>query len=92
MSDVLTVNELSRFNRHKSLGARGAKTHVSAVCSTDGMMTLVADLSAMVLGGRGGSPDRPYLLDRSCRPEAWDGGRALFSFPVNGCGAKVQVV
>ncbi|XP_075906731.1 uncharacterized protein LOC142904490 [Nelusetta ayraudi] len=61
------------------------------LCSTDGMMTLVADLSAMVLGGRG-SPDRPNLLDRSCRPEAWDGGRVLFSFPVNGCGSKVQVV
>lgn len=55
-------------------------------------MTLVADLSGMALGGREGSPDRPKLLDTSCRPDAWDGARVLFSFPLNGCGSKVEVL
>lgn len=79
-------------NSHKFLSAHGAKTHVSAVCSTNGMMTFVVDLSAMVLGEAEGAPGRTSLLDRSCRPEDSDNSRALFSFPINGCSSQAKVV
>lgn len=81
-----------RCNRHRFLCAHVAKMHVSAVCSTDGIMTLVVDLSAMVLGGGEGAPGRTNLLDRSCRPEDSDDSSALFSFPINRCGSQAKVV
>lgn len=80
-----------RCSHCRFLSAHGAKTHVSAVCSTDGMMTVVVDLSAMVLGGGEGSPGRTNLLDRGCRPEDSDDSRALFSFPINRCGSQAKV-
>lgn len=75
-------------NRHKSLHV--AKSCVSTVCSTDGMMTFVVDLSAIVMG-REGAPGRASLLDRSCRPVDSDNSRALFSFPINHCGSQAKV-
>lgn len=81
-----------RCNCYRFLDAHGAKTYVSAVCSTDGMMTFVVDLSAMVLGGGEGAPGRTNLLDRSCRPDDSDDSRALFSFPINRCGSQAKVV
>uniref|UniRef100_A0A673CS90 ZP domain-containing protein n=1 Tax=Sphaeramia orbicularis TaxID=375764 RepID=A0A673CS90_9TELE len=59
------------------------------VCSTDGMMTVVADLSLAVPSG--GVPASTNLLDKNCGPREADDTRALFSFPVNTCGSVVKL-
>ncbi|KAM9833282.1 uncharacterized protein ACBT44_005224 isoform 1-T1 [Syngnathus typhle] len=59
------------------------------VCSTDGTMTVAADLSRMTPGGA--SPLTSNLLDSSCGPAEADETRALFSFPLNSCGSKVKL-
>ncbi|XP_037118885.1 LOW QUALITY PROTEIN: uncharacterized protein LOC119129636 [Syngnathus acus] len=59
------------------------------VCSTDGRMTVAADLSRMTPGGA--SPLTSNLLDSSCGPAEVDETRALFSFPLNSCGSKVKL-
>ncbi|XP_051911499.1 uncharacterized protein LOC127593827, partial [Hippocampus zosterae] len=59
------------------------------VCSTDGRMTAVADLSRITPGGA--APSTSNLLDTSCGPAEADHTRALFSFPLNGCGSKVEL-
>ncbi|KAM7366288.1 hypothetical protein PAMP_015739 [Pampus punctatissimus] len=59
------------------------------VCSTDGKMTVVADLSLVVQSG--GIPARTNLVDKNCRPKKVDGTRAFFSFPLNSCGSVVQL-
>lgn len=73
----------SLFNTHST------KMRVSAVCSTDGKMTVVADLSAAVRSG--GSPARASLVNKLCGPTDSDATRALFSFPLNSCGSTVKV-
>ncbi|KAM7366286.1 hypothetical protein PAMP_015738 [Pampus punctatissimus] len=59
------------------------------VCSTDGKMTVVADLSLVVQSG--GIPARTNLVDKNCRPKEVDGTRAFFSFPLNSCGSVVKL-
>ncbi|XP_030609883.1 uncharacterized protein LOC115797441 isoform X2 [Archocentrus centrarchus] len=59
------------------------------MCSTDGRVTVVANLSLVVPSG--GSPAEASLIDKSCGPKDADGTRALFSFPVNGCGAIITL-
>ncbi|XP_045897823.1 zona pellucida sperm-binding protein 4-like [Micropterus dolomieu] len=59
------------------------------MCSTDGRMTVVADLSLAVPSG--GVPARTNLLDKHCGPREADDTRALFSFPVNSCGSIVKL-
>ncbi|CAJ1086211.1 uncharacterized protein LOC117807237 isoform X1 [Xyrichtys novacula] len=54
------------------------------MCSTDGRMTVVADLSPA-------SEARANLIDKYCGPKETDGTRALFSFPLNGCGSTVKL-
>ncbi|XP_019210094.1 uncharacterized protein zpax4 isoform X2 [Oreochromis niloticus] len=54
------------------------------MCSTDGMMTVVANLPLVVSSG--GRTLRMSLMDNSCGPKDMNGTRALFSFPVNSCG------
>ncbi|XP_032366576.1 uncharacterized protein LOC116685762 [Etheostoma spectabile] len=59
------------------------------VCSADGRITVVADLSLAITSE--GVPARINLLDKNCRPKEMDGTRALFSFPINGCGSTVKL-
>ncbi|XP_030609903.1 uncharacterized protein LOC115797461 isoform X2 [Archocentrus centrarchus] len=59
------------------------------MCSTDGRVTVVANLPLVVPSG--GGPLRTSLIDKSCGPKDADGTRALFSFPVNGCGFMFEL-
>ncbi|XP_023130760.1 uncharacterized protein LOC111571698 isoform X2 [Amphiprion ocellaris] len=59
------------------------------MCSTDGRMTAVVDLSLAILSG--GSPGRTSLIDNKCGPKEADGTRALFSFPVSSCGSIIKL-
>ncbi|XP_070786318.1 uncharacterized protein [Enoplosus armatus] len=59
------------------------------MCSTDGRMTAVADLSLAIQSG--GVPARTNLNDKYCGPKEADGTRALFSFPLNSCGSIVKL-
>ncbi|KAM3590717.1 uncharacterized protein V6R79_015023 [Siganus canaliculatus] len=58
------------------------------MCSTDGKMTVAADLSLAIPAG---VPVRPNLVDKYCRPKETDSSRALFSFPLNSCGSTVKL-
>ena len=62
----------------------------SLVCSTDGKMTVVADLSLAIASG--GVPARTNLVDKYCGPKEADGTKVLFSFPLNSCGSTVKVL
>ncbi|TNN67940.1 hypothetical protein EYF80_021909 [Liparis tanakae] len=59
------------------------------VCSTDGRMTVVADLSPATPSG--GVPASFNLVDKDCEPKETDGSRALFSFPLNGCESTIKL-
>ncbi|KAM6960326.1 uncharacterized protein LKV04_021884 [Tautogolabrus adspersus] len=59
------------------------------MCSTDGKMTVVADLSLAIPSG--GVPARTNLIDKYCGPKETDDTRALFSFPLNSCGSTVKL-
>ncbi|KAG7497843.1 hypothetical protein JOB18_044709 [Solea senegalensis] len=58
------------------------------MCSTDGRMTVVADLSYLQ---HGGIPARSNLIDIYCGPKEADNTSALFTFPLNGCGSRVML-
>ncbi|XP_041635528.1 uncharacterized protein LOC121504631 isoform X2 [Cheilinus undulatus] len=59
------------------------------LCSTDGRMTVVADLSMAIPSG--GVPARTNLVDKFCGPKEMDSTRAFFSIPLNGCGSTVML-
>ncbi|XP_034425248.1 uncharacterized protein LOC117752166 [Hippoglossus hippoglossus] len=59
------------------------------LCSTDGKMTVVADLSLAISSG--GIPARSNLLNTHCGPKEVDDTRALFSFPLNSCGSIIKL-
>ncbi|XP_060951795.1 uncharacterized protein LOC133028776 [Limanda limanda] len=59
------------------------------LCSTDGKMTVVADLSMAISSG--GIPARSNLLSTQCRPKDADDTRALFSFVLNSCGSLIKL-
>ncbi|XP_070711321.1 uncharacterized protein [Pempheris klunzingeri] len=59
------------------------------MCSTDGRMTVVADLTLAISSG--GVPARTNLVDKYCGPKEADDTKALFSFPLNGCGSTVKL-
>ncbi|CAJ1086212.1 uncharacterized protein LOC117807238 [Xyrichtys novacula] len=59
------------------------------MCSTDGRMTAVADLSLTIPSG--GVPARTNLIDKYCGPKETDDTRALFSFPLNSCGSTIKL-
>ncbi|KAF3837097.1 hypothetical protein F7725_004561 [Dissostichus mawsoni] len=59
------------------------------MCSTDGRMTVVADLALAIPNG--GNPARTNLRDKYCGPKETDGSRALFSFSLNSCGSTVKL-
>uniref|UniRef100_A0A667Z6L3 Zona pellucida protein AX 4 n=1 Tax=Myripristis murdjan TaxID=586833 RepID=A0A667Z6L3_9TELE len=59
------------------------------VCSTDGRMTVVANVSMAIPSG--GIPAKTSLLDRNCGPKEADSSRAMFSFGLNTCGTRVKL-
>ncbi|XP_028994635.1 uncharacterized protein LOC114848361 [Betta splendens] len=59
------------------------------VCSTDGRMVVVANLSQAVPSG--GIPARTSLRNRNCGPKDADDTMALFSFPLNVCGSSIKI-
>ncbi|KAI9543314.1 hypothetical protein NQZ68_011963 [Dissostichus eleginoides] len=59
------------------------------MCSTDGKMTVVADLALAIPNG--GNPARTNLRDKYCGPKETDGSRALFSFSLNRCGSAIKL-
>ncbi|XP_027143566.1 uncharacterized protein LOC104923997 isoform X2 [Larimichthys crocea] len=58
------------------------------MCSTDGRMTVVADLPLAIPDG---DPARITLIAPYCGPKEADGTRVLFSFPFNSCGSTVKL-
>ncbi|XDV18957.1 hypothetical protein PO909_024543 [Leuciscus waleckii] len=58
------------------------------VCSAEGVMTVVSDVTKAVPTA---DPARTTLLDTSCRPQETDESRVLFSFGLNTCGTRFQV-
>ncbi|XP_030630840.1 uncharacterized protein LOC115812502 [Chanos chanos] len=63
------------------------KTTEFVACSSDGIMTVVSDLTKAIPGA---NPARATLLDKTCRPKELDENRVLFTFGVNTCGTRVQ--
>ncbi|XP_068164956.1 uncharacterized protein [Antennarius striatus] len=59
------------------------------MCSTDGWMTVIADLTYSV--PRGSSLASASLVDPYCGPRDSDDSRVLFSFPLNSCGSLVKL-
>uniref|UniRef100_A0A4W5KCV5 Zona pellucida protein AX 4 n=1 Tax=Hucho hucho TaxID=62062 RepID=A0A4W5KCV5_9TELE len=58
------------------------------VCSTEGVVTVVTDVTLAVPGAE---PNGTFLLDATCRPQETDDTRARFSFGLHTCGTRVQV-
>ncbi|CDQ62238.1 unnamed protein product [Oncorhynchus mykiss] len=58
------------------------------VCSTEGVVTVVTDVTLAIPGAE---PNGTFLLDSTCRPQETDDTRALFSFGLHTCGTRVQV-
>ncbi|XP_052315586.1 uncharacterized protein LOC118392015 isoform X6 [Oncorhynchus keta] len=65
-----------------------ALTQRSLVCSTEGVVTVVTDVTLAIPGAE---PNGTFLLDSTCRPQETDDTRALFSFGLHTCGTRVQV-
>ncbi|KAG5846996.1 hypothetical protein ANANG_G00120950 [Anguilla anguilla] len=61
-------------------------THELIVCSTDGVMTVVASLAAAIPPV---APSSTTLLDKNCKPWEVNTNRVLFVFGVNTCGTRV---
>ncbi|XP_036451860.1 zona pellucida protein AX 4 [Colossoma macropomum] len=64
------------------------KTTELLVCSTDGVMTVVSDVTKAVPRA---DPARATLLDRNCKPRDFDETKVLFSFGLNTCGTRVKI-
>uniref|UniRef100_A0A8C7FXI8 Zona pellucida protein AX 4 n=1 Tax=Oncorhynchus kisutch TaxID=8019 RepID=A0A8C7FXI8_ONCKI len=58
------------------------------VCSTEGVVTVVTDVTLAIPGAE---PNGTFLLDSTCRPQETDDTRVLFSFGLHTCGTRVQV-
>uniref|UniRef100_UPI003AB0AA8A zona pellucida protein AX 4 n=1 Tax=Centroberyx gerrardi TaxID=166262 RepID=UPI003AB0AA8A len=59
------------------------------VCSTDGKVAVVVDVSMAIPSG--GIPARMSLQDRHCGPKEADNTRVRFSFALNSCGTRVKL-
>ncbi|XP_031440923.1 uncharacterized protein LOC105907195 [Clupea harengus] len=58
------------------------------VCSPDGIMTVVCDLSKAKPDA---FPSQTSLLDKTCKPKEVDETRVLYEFALNSCGTRVQI-
>ncbi|XP_072232260.1 zona pellucida protein AX 4 [Leuresthes tenuis] len=58
-------------------------------CSTDGQMTVVADLAPVLQDGE--TPTSIHLVNELCVPREMGGTRVLFSVPVNSCGSVIKL-
>ncbi|XP_031440925.1 uncharacterized protein LOC105907158 isoform X2 [Clupea harengus] len=58
------------------------------VCSPDGIVTVVCDLSKAKPDA---FPSQTSLLDTTCKPKEVDGTRVLYEFALNSCGTRVQI-
>ncbi|KAI4785845.1 hypothetical protein KUCAC02_037517 [Chaenocephalus aceratus] len=83
---LLEVPLFSRGYEYKNVSLKGFFELI--MCSTDGRMTVVADLALAIPNG--GNPARTNLRDKYCGPKETDGSRALFSFSLNSCGSTVK--
>ncbi|CAL1590912.1 unnamed protein product [Knipowitschia caucasica] len=59
------------------------------VCSTDMKMVALVNLTLAVVSGE--VPANMTLRDRKCGPRQSDDTKALFTFPMNGCGSTVKL-
>ncbi|KAJ8274853.1 hypothetical protein COCON_G00094780 [Conger conger] len=74
---------------HKSTAKRCLfNTDELIVCSTDGVMTVVARLTAAIPPVK---PSRTTLLDKNCKPWETDITRVLFAFGLNACGTRFLI-
>ncbi|KAF0029252.1 hypothetical protein F2P81_018357 [Scophthalmus maximus] len=85
---LIRDHETSEVQRSTIKTCQFASTEL-IMCSTDGRMTVVADLSLAIPSG--GMPARTNLNDKYCGPKEADDTRALFSFPLNSCGSMVKL-
>ncbi|XP_017294450.1 uncharacterized protein LOC108249520 [Kryptolebias marmoratus] len=60
------------------------------MCSTNGWMTVVADLSLVLPHGK--IPTGTHLSNNLCVAKEKDGTRVLYSFPLNSCGSAVKLL
>ncbi|KAK1890473.1 Zona pellucida sperm-binding protein 4 [Dissostichus eleginoides] len=84
---LLEVPLLSQGYHYEGFNLKGFIELI--MCSTDGRMTVVADLALAIPNG--GNPARTNLRDKYCGPKETDGSRALFSFALNSCGSTVKL-
>ncbi|AWO97590.1 zona pellucida protein Y1 [Scophthalmus maximus] len=85
---LIRDHEKSEVQRSTIKTCQFASTEL-IMCSTDGRMTVVADLSLANPSGR--IPARTNLNDKYCGPKEADDTRALFSFPLNSCGSIIKL-
>ncbi|KAK7909817.1 hypothetical protein WMY93_014501 [Mugilogobius chulae] len=64
-------------------------TNELIACTTDMRVTAVVNLSLAVTSG--GNPAKMTLLNQKCGPKMADSTRALFTFPLTGCGSVVKL-
>lgn len=65
------------------------KASLSAVCSTNGWMTVVTDLFRVLPNGK--IPTGSHLSNKLCVAKDMDGTKVLYSIPLNSCGSVVKV-
>ncbi|ROL45590.1 hypothetical protein DPX16_17706 [Anabarilius grahami] len=85
--ELLTRNANTLEIKQSSAKSCLFETTELLVCSTEGVMTLVIDITKAVPAA---DPARTTLLDPSCRPQETDETRVLFSFGLNTCGTRFQ--
>ncbi|XP_056598711.1 zona pellucida protein AX 4 [Triplophysa dalaica] len=86
--EVLTRNAKTLSIEQSSAQRCLFQTTELMVCSTEGVLTVVTDITQAVPSI---DPGRTTLLDTSCRPSEFDDQRVLFSFGLNTCGTRVQI-
>ncbi|KAK9972160.1 hypothetical protein ABG768_025486 [Culter alburnus] len=86
--ELLTRNAKTLEIKQSSAKSCLFETTELLVCSSEGVMTVVSDITKAVPAA---NPARTTLLDPSCRPQETDETRVLFSFGLNTCGTRFQI-